>query len=147
MFGNIIGKVLLGYLNDKSVALALTFGVACGIAGILMLMLIGATGVMALLIGGFLFGICYATTVTIPPMLTRTIFGSRQYGQIYSNIMMVASLCSALGASLWGFIADATGSFVASFSVAVCTSVIAIVVGLIALKAKKSVVMTKGSVA
>ena len=141
MLGNIVGKVVLGYINDKTVGGSLTLGSLCGIAGLLLLLFLSSKGVAVFLLGGFLYGMFYAATITIPPMLTRTVFGSRQYSQIYSNIMMVSSLCSALGASLWGFISDASGgSFAVSFSVAICMTCMVVLFGWIALGTGKKLV-------
>ncbi|RDB69408.1 MFS transporter [Eggerthella lenta] len=108
MLGQAIGKVALGAINDRSVYGGLAVGLGSGVIGLVLMWLIPGS-VPVMLAGGFLFGIFYASATVQVPLMTRTIFGTREYSNIYSRVSMVASLCSAFAATLWGFLIDATG--------------------------------------
>ncbi len=110
MAGQAIGKVLLGIINDKSVKVGIIFGLACGVAGILLMWFIPSI-LPVLLVGAFLFGVVYAMTTVQTPLLVRKVFGSADYTNIYSRISMVGSLMSAVAAVFWSFVIDSPGGF------------------------------------
>ena len=110
MAGQAIGKVLLGIINDKSVKVGIIFGLACGVAGILLMWFIPSV-LPVLLVGAFLFGVVYAMTTVQTPLLVRSVFGSADYTNIYSRISMVGSLMSAVAAVFWSFVIDSPGGF------------------------------------
>ncbi|MBC2888041.1 MFS transporter [Gordonibacter massiliensis] len=136
MLGQAIGKVLLGIINDKlSVYAGLGLSTGCGAVGLLVMWLVPSS-VPAMLAGGFLFGVFYASATVLAPLITRTIFGTREYSTIYSRVAMVGSLCGAFAASVWGFIVDGTGfSFV--FAIGIGGAVIVFLLGLLALRSGK----------
>ncbi|MDD4803217.1 MAG: MFS transporter [Syntrophomonas sp.] len=109
MLGSLLGKIGLGYLNDKTVMGALIICGVCGFSGVGILSLTGSASPIFILAGAFLFGICMSASQVQAPLLVMKIFGTRQFSQIYSIVMMVFSLVQAIGQSLWGFIADANG--------------------------------------
>lgn len=125
MAGQAIGKVVLGIVNDKSARLGVIFGIACGIAGVLVMWFV--PGVLALLlVGAFLFGVVYAMTTVETPLLVRTVFGSADYTNIYSRISMVGSLMSAVAAVFWSLVIDSAGGFPLMFILGiVCMAVCA----------------------
>lgn len=106
MTGVTIGKVALGMINDRSTYVGLTTTILCGIAGLGML-LMGQLGLLALVIGGFLFGWAYAGVTVQTPILVRSVFGSKNYTAIYSNISMAIAIGGAIAAGGWGMLADA----------------------------------------
>lgn len=110
MAGQAIGKVFLGTINDKSVRLGICVGIGAGIVGVTMMWLLPGQ-LMLLLVGAFLFGVVYAMTTVQTPLLTRTVFGSADYTNIYSKISIVGSLCGAFAAVFWSFICDSAGGY------------------------------------
>ncbi len=110
MAGQAIGKIILGVVNDKSEKLGVLFGIVCGLAGVLVMWFFPSALVM-LLVGAFLFGIVYAMTTVETPLLVRSVFGSKDYTNIYSRVSMVGSLMSAVAAVFWGIIVDSAGGF------------------------------------
>ena len=93
MGGQAIGKVFLGTVSDRSVKLGSICGVAAGVAGILIMW--GFPSVLALLlVGAFLFGVVYAMTTVETPLMVRSVFGSKDYANIYSRVSMVGSFMS-----------------------------------------------------
>ena len=110
MAGQAIGKVLLGVINDKSERLGVVFGIGAGVVGVLVMWFFPSV-LALLLVGAFLFGVVYAMTTVETPLLVRTVFGSRDYTNIYSRVSMVGSLMSAVAAVFWGVIVDSAGGF------------------------------------
>lgn len=110
MGGQAIGKVFLGTVSDRSVKLGSTCGVAAGVAGILIMW--GFPSVLALLlVGAFLFGVVYAMTTVETPLMVRSVFGSKDYANIYSRVSMVGSFMSAVAAVFWSLIIDSPGGY------------------------------------
>lgn len=109
MTGVTIGKVALGYINDRSSALGVTVMALCGAGGIILL-IFGHIGMGAILGGSFLFGWAYAGVTVQTAMLVRTVFGNKDYARIFSVISMALAAGGAVTAGGWGLLADATSS-------------------------------------
>ena len=136
MLGQAIGKILIGVINDKlSVRSGLFFAMICGLVGLcIMLFVPGVAWVM--LVGGFAFGIFYASGTVLIPLMTRTIFGTLEYSSIYSRIAMVGSLCGAFAVTFWGVMVDSLG-FDLTFGVMMVIIALLIVLGVLSLNAAK----------
>ncbi|ACL18375.1 sugar phosphate permease [Desulfitobacterium sp. LBE] len=111
MFGNMIGKFILGAVADKNVRGALFIGQVGSIAGILILYFLGPVNPLFIMGGAFLYAWANAVNSVVIPMVIKEAFGSRDYGKIISNISMALSFSSTIGSSAWGFIVDATNSY------------------------------------
>ncbi len=111
MVGQLVGKLLLGYINDISVKAGVVTAVTSGILGIGIMALFGGSGLVALYLGAFLFGVFFASTTVTTSLMTRGIFGSRDYGRIFSVVATVATLSSAFSSAIWGALIRATGSY------------------------------------
>ena len=109
MAGVAVGKVALGYINDRSSSLGVLVMTLCGGGGIL-LMIFGHIGIVAILGGAFLFGWAYAAVTVQTAMLVRTVFGNRDYSRIFSVISMALAAGGAITAGGWGLLADATSA-------------------------------------
>lgn len=134
MLGQTLGKIFLGMVNDKSTSLGMTVGLGFGVLGICLLLFLATTGIWVILLAAFFFGICYSGATVNTPLMTRAIFGNREYSQIYSSVSMVAALSSAFGFTIWGFLVDATGSYTAVFGITLGIIVVAFLLGASALK-------------
>lgn len=108
MLGSTFGKVGLGILNDRSIFLGISATLGFGIAG-LILMMFGSSGLAVLICGGFLFGWAHAGVFVQTPLLVRTVFGGKNYTQIYSNISMAITAASAIAIGGLGFLAEFGG--------------------------------------
>ncbi len=133
MGGMAIGKIVLGIINDKSVRAALFTCLGLGIIGILVMILF-PTSSMFIMVGSFLFGWAYAGTTVQTPMLTRSVFGNRDYTLIYSRISVAVSLASAVAAILWALIIDLSGSYQLLFFLSIACMVICLLSGLYAVQ-------------
>lgn len=134
MFGSLFGKIGLGWLNDRSVPVAMVTGLGSGIVGLGALMLFADKGLWVILIAGVFFGIFFASATTTTPMMARYIFGNREYSQIYSYVTMACAFLAAFGSALWGFIFDATGSYMSTLGIAACLMALCFVLGFGAIK-------------
>lgn len=117
MFGSLIGKVVLGWTNDRSVPGSVIFGLLSGIIGLLLVLFGVNISVHLVYVGGALFGVFFASATTTTPQLTRKVFGNKDYSQIYSYVTAVCAFLAAFGSAIWGFIYDFTGSFFATFAI------------------------------
>lgn len=133
MAGQAIGKVILGVVNDKSVVGGMGFGIGCGIIGVLLMWFLPSQAIV-LLVGSFLFGFVYACTTVQTPLLTRAVFGSRDYTNIYSRISMAGTLGAVLAATFWGIIIDMENGFALMFILSLVCMVLCFACGSFALK-------------
>lgn len=113
MIGVTLGKLLLGYINDRS---CMTGAILCtlGGAGGLLLLLSGKNSLPLMLTGSFFFGWCYAGVTVQTTMLTRTVMGTRDYARIFSVISIALSAGGAIASGGWGLLVDAT-SYTSTF--------------------------------
>ncbi len=132
MLGVTIGKILLGAINDKNPRTGVLFSIISGIIGVL-LMMIFPTIIALLLIGAFLFGFVYASTTVETTLLTRAVFGNRDYATIYSRISTVSSLGGAFGATILGVIVDMPNGFSIMFILSLVIMVVACALALYSL--------------
>lgn len=108
MVGVTVGKVLLGMINDRSTAWGVLTTTGLGIAG-LGLLLLGHLHISVSVAGGFLFGWAYAGVSVQTPLLVRSVFGNKNYAQIYGNVSMAIAVGGAIAAGGWGLLSDAAG--------------------------------------
>lgn len=125
MVGGIVGKLLLGALNDKIgiqwTGLIATVGGALGIA----LAWLSGTNVAVFYAGMVIFGFGYAGLTVIAPMLARAAFGSRNYSQIYSWVSTGIFVATAISFVVYGMIYDTTGSYDLCFVIVIVLYAIA----------------------
>ena len=125
MVGGIVGKLLLGALNDKIgirwTALIATLGGAIGIA----LAWQAGSNVGMFYAGMVIFGFGYAGLTVIAPMLARETFGPLNYSQIYSWVSTGIFIATAISFTVYGLIYDNTGSYDGCFIVVIALYVVA----------------------
>lgn len=105
----IVFKILQGYLFDR-------FGAA---KTTVLAVLVYAAGfwvalsklVPVLYLSAILLAFGMASLTVLPPLLTRTVFGSRDYAAIYSITSIAYTLGNATGVPLWGMVHDGTGAY------------------------------------
>ena len=105
MVGVTIGKVVLGWINDRSPLLGVLTSVGLGILGFIFL-LMGEIGMTLMTIGGFLFGWAYAGVTVETALLVRIVFGTKDYSQLFSSISIALALGGAVMAGGWGYLTD-----------------------------------------
>ncbi len=110
MVGNIVFKLIAGSMVDKigvtKTSLILTIiNVVSGI------MIILTDNYYLLLVFGFGFGVCYATTSVLTPLIVRDIYPANLYGTVFSLINFAGTLINSLAISAAGYIYDFTGTY------------------------------------
>ncbi len=125
MVGGIVGKLILGGLNDvigvQNTGIIAALGGALGIA----LAWTSGSNVTMFYVGMGIFGLGYARLTVIAPMLARSAFGSRNYSQIYSWCSTGIFVASAVAFLVYGRIYDLTESFDLCFALVIVLYVIA----------------------
>lgn len=135
MLGVTLGKLLLGYINDRNCMAGVVLCTLGGAAGIVALV-IGAAWMGAVLGGSFFFGWCYAGVTVQTAMLTRTVMGSRDYARIYAIVSIALSAGGAFASGGWGLLADAVG-YQTTFLIGAILLVLAFLLGYRSLRGGK----------
>ena len=86
---------------------------------------------------GFLFGWAYAGVTVETALLVRTVFGSKDYSQIFSNISIALALGGAVMAGGWGYLADVL-DFKLILGTGIVLLVLSMIIGMHALRASRS---------
>ncbi|MPW26721.1 MFS transporter [Alkalibaculum sp. M08DMB] len=143
LLGAIAGKMLLGWLNDKfGIVKASTFAVVMSVIGLSLL--IYKAHVVVFLTGAALMGLAFALTGVEPPIITRHVFGLKNFSNIFSYVTMSMLFSSAIAIPLYGFIYDATKSYLPGLIFAFSMLIIGFVSMLAALKFGENLLYEKG---
>lgn len=127
MIGLIVGKILLGFLNDHfGTKVLYIYSLVAGAIALLLFYTASASSSVQLYVGAFLFGSFFALMSIGTPQLTRYAFGPKEYAKIMSWLMTVGLLANACASLLNGIIADAIG-----YNVAILLGLILAVIGVI----------------
>ena len=110
MVTNTAGKLILGYLLDRiGTKKAVSLFALLVLCGDLLLLLGSSEPVLYL--SAALFGMSYSMTNIATPMLTREMFGTANYSEVYPKMSLAMTLAGALFASVTGWMYDLTGSY------------------------------------
>lgn len=135
MLGVTLGKLVLGYINDRNCRLGVLVTCLGGAVGLLV-MVLGSASFAVILVGAFCFGWEYAGVTVQTAMLTREVFGSKSYARIYAIISTALALGGAFASGGWGLLSDATSySFI--FITGAVLLVVCALIGVVALRNKK----------
>lgn len=113
LVGGLVSRLLAGYLTDViGVMKSLIICVAIGIIGILVLIFGAASGVAMVYVGSVLFGfgMCYSSC--IPSIMTRDLYGSKDYAKIFSPISSMIWLGTMIMIPIYNAIYDLFGTYV-----------------------------------
>lgn len=134
MAGVTLGKMCLGYINDHNSAAGVLVTCLGGAIGLALIVMPGAALLM-MYAGAFLFGWQYAGVMVQTAMLTRKVFGAKDYGRIYAIVSVALSAGGAIAAGGWGLLADATGYTVVMTAGSIALLLCALI-GLMVLRSK-----------
>lgn len=131
------GKVSLGYLSDKMGGGTMVALSCIALAAALFALLgAGASGIAVA--AGMLHGFGTSFGSVGPPIITKELFGDRDYGNIMAVVTMTSGIGMALGAPFCGFIYDGTGSYMLAWIIFAAAMVLVTAVFLYALKIHKT---------
>ena len=131
MAGVTIGKLVLGQINDFNCTLGVLFTTLGGALG-LVLIIMGPHALWLILTGAFLFGFEYAGVTVQTAMLTRKVFGNKDYARIYAIISIALAVGGAVASGMWGFIIEHS-SFSFIFGVGIAMMIICSAIGVLSL--------------
>ena len=138
MVGAIVGKILLGMINDKF-GCGVCYTVGCGamIAGILVL--VAGTGIGSFMgfTGAGLFGFGFATMSIAPPFIIKKMLGEKYFAQIYGYVASIGTLTSMFSSNIYAGIYTSSGSYTGGMIAASIALAVGIVIVLIGLNATK----------
>ena len=130
--GGTLGNLITGAINDrKGVAAGVTVSVVIGIIGMLiMLFMIDNSGTQFVLacVACALIGFLCTMIDMAAPILTRTIFGIKEYTSIYSVVCMFIPLISALGMAMYSTLIAKAGNANTALTIAIIAAIVSIVI-------------------
>lgn len=107
-FGQMGGKVIVGWLESRNLVAAQVLGVTGGIIGLMMIWwcprMMGEGGIWPMFFGGMFYGLMYACSTAMMPFMVREVFGEKDYDRIYSIEVAFYNLIGGFGATLWAVI-------------------------------------------
>jgi len=110
MVGNIVFKLLIGFVIDKTNAFTGSFMILI-ISAISAFLLLFDLPQFVLIIAAFGMGSIYSVSTVGITSLTSYFFGINNYGRIYPTVAFFKSSGIAIFLSLFGYIYDLSGSF------------------------------------
>ena len=111
------GKILWGGLSDKiGREITYTLGIACSILGMITLILFNffPSSVLTYFFS-FFFGMGYAVTAALPPLIVSDFFEGQAYGSIFGSLIMFVGMGGAFCAWFAGFVYDHMESYLPVF--------------------------------
>ncbi|WP_068776549.1 MFS transporter [Paenibacillus sp. FJAT-26967] len=137
MIGVLIGSLVIGYASDKFGTKNTTFLVMLLGVVAMSLLLFSASSTLLISLAVGLFGLVSASIGTLGPALTSSLFGNKEYSQIYSNASLGLAISSVVALPAYGFVFDITGSYTPVLYAIIVMLIINIVCVGIAFKGKK----------
>ena len=110
MIGLIVGKLVLGALNDKfGVRATYIYGIVVGVVAFALFLTASQSTPVQVYIGAFLFGGCFALMSIGTPLLVNQTMGPKEYAKILSWILTIGLIANSLASAVNGIMADALG--------------------------------------
>lgn len=137
MVGVMIGALLIGFASDKlgSKITSLTVMVLGAIAIVMLLFAPSSTFIISLAVA--MFGLVSASIGTLGPSLASSLFGNKEYSQIYSNASLGLAISSIVALPAYGYVFDITGSYTPALYAIIVMLVINFFCVIVAFRGKK----------
>lgn len=130
--GSAVGSIAIGLICDRVGGLKTCYGIILLWMLAVVGFLLSGTGFAVFAASALLHGVASASIAVIAPILTMVFYGKRDYEKIYAKVSMGAPLASILLVPAYGFIYDATGSYMAVLAmmiVLLCAAGLGIMLG------------------
>lgn len=136
--GGVIGNLIAGGLNDRfGVRVGIISSILIGCVG-LLLCLSGLGGVAGLFIGVALYGFIQTMIDMAGSLLTRGVFGTRDFDRVYAFICWWIPFTTAISSYVYSFIYTTTGTYQSAIWLALgCSLGAALLIYLVGRYAKK----------
>lgn len=119
----IVGKLLLGTINDKF-GIIISTVYAAVLTTIAYILMIFAPNYTIAIIGSVFFGLGNAIGTVSPPLITSAIYSEENYAKGYGYVTSAVNFGLMLGSLVAATIADATGSYTNSWIIIAVISLI-----------------------
>lgn len=116
--GNVISKIVFGTMNDK-LGIKPTFYFFAVLYLACFAIWMFAPSVPGYLVAAFCFGTHNGIVSVGVPIITRMLFGNKEYAPIFSTIMTVNALIGGFAATIISYIYQITGSYEAGFGLGI----------------------------
>lgn len=123
----IFGRTLLGWLladRDRRMATAANLGMQAADS----LLLAFGDGVAPLGLGCVLFGLGVGNITSLPPLIAQREFGPADVGTVVALVIAINQAVFAFAPAIFGWLRDATASYVAAFVLAAAAQIVAALV-------------------
>lgn len=110
MFGMLIMSLLIGALIDK-IGAKNTAILSMGTGLFAIVLLLTAKSSTMIIFAVSLFSVISSSIATVGPALTSSLFGSKNYGEIYSAGSLGLGVASIIALPAYGFLFDLVGSY------------------------------------
>lgn len=140
MLGVVLGSLVVGTLNDKIGSKNTTiFTMVLGMVSVSLLLFASSSSAM-IFVSLVLFAFVTCGIGTLAPALTQSLFGNKEYSQIYSTASLGLAVASIVALPAYGYIFQFTGSYTAGLYAILIMLVINILAVLFAYKGKDKLV-------
>jgi MFS family permease len=140
MIGVLLGALILGVLSDKIGAKTTAiFAMALGSLAILTMLFFSQNATL-LIIAAVVLGFTTASIGTLAPTLASTLFGSKDYSQIYAMSSLGLAVASIIALPAYGYVYDFTGNYTIVLWIIFAMFLINIAAIFFAFKSKKHLV-------
>ena len=109
--GSALGAVAIGYISDKIGGLKTCYGIIVIWIISIIGFLFSRQGFWLFVGSSFLHGFAASSIFVLAPILTLIFYGKMDYEKIFAKVSMGAPLASILLIPVYGYIYDATGSY------------------------------------
>jgi len=139
--GGVLGNLLAGGLNDRyGVRVGIIVSILIGCGG-LLLCLSGFGGVAGLFLGVGLFGFIQTMIDMAGSLLTRGLFGTRDFDRVYAFICWWIPFTTAVSAYVYSFMYTSTGTYDSAVWLALgCSLIAAVLIFFVGRHAKKHLI-------
>ncbi|MCM3758445.1 MFS transporter [Sporosarcina aquimarina] len=137
MIGVLVGSLIIGFLSDKiGTKNTAILSMVVGLIGIILL-LVSVSSTIAITIAVGMFGTISSSIGTLGPALASSLFGNKEYSQIYSNASLGLAISSIVALPAYGYVFDFTGSYNVVLISIIIMLIINIIAVIVAFKGKK----------
>lgn len=141
--GNMLGLLVLGFVNDRSLRLGVLVAGIAGAAGIALLLFFPAR-ILLMYLGALALGVCYASTSIETSLLVRGCFGSQDYTVITSRVSAFGAGFAVIASPLWGAISATPLGYAPMLLIGIVSCAISIAAATMALSGAKALAMDAG---
>jgi MFS family permease len=115
--GALLGRLLIGELSDR-VGRMTAVATAIVVQSLALLSLVTIAGLPMLMVSAFVFGVAYAGTSTLFPVILGDFFGRGHVGSLSGFLFAFSGVPTGLGPWVTGVLRDAHGDYGLAFAVA-----------------------------